>query len=282
MESVQRCKPLLGTFVEITLSGEQEADTLMYFSQLALEKIEYIQSALSFHDEQSELSKFNRWAMAPKPEGFIASPEFTQVLSLALSLHQESNGYFDIAVAPPLIQHGLLPAHMGKLPEHLGNTSHMHLDHNTITLSAPVCIDLGGIAKGFALDMALACIPKEITACINAGGDLRFNHWEKQSVGIQYAKRVGALKKWPMLDAALATSSSYHHKGKSAIICPITQGVIKRKGSISVFASSAMVADALTKLVWLMETADYLPLVEKYKAKIVRINRFGRSRQELR
>lgn len=281
MESVQRCKPLLGTFVEITLTAEQEADTLMYFSQLALEKIEYVQSALSFHDEQSELSKFNRWAMSPKPEGFIASPEFTQVLSLALSLYHESNGYFDIGVAPHLIQQSLLPAHLGRLPENLGNASHIHLDHNTITLSTPVCIDLGGIAKGFALDMALACVPGEITASINAGGDVRFNHWENQNVAIKYAKRGNAQKRSPMLDAALATSNHYHHKNKSAIVCPIAQKPIKRKGSISVFASSAMLADALTKLVWLMEKSDYQPLMEKYKAKILWINRFGHARQQL-
>ena len=58
---VRRCRPLLGTFVEITASGadENELNTAI---NAAFAVIEKIQNLMSAHDADSELSLLNREA----------------------------------------------------------------------------------------------------------------------------------------------------------------------------------------------------------------------------
>jgi thiamine biosynthesis lipoprotein ApbE len=59
-----------------------------------------------------------------------------------------------------------------------------------------------------------------------------------------------------MQAAALATSGHYFLEGKQAITHPLHDLVLSQNQSVSVFADSCMVADALTKVACLCEDAD--------------------------
>ncbi len=274
---IQRCKPLLGTFVEVTVAGECEEHRLIEWSERLFEMIAALQSQLSFHDKSSELSIFNRWALTreSREEVFEISSQLRKILALAVSLYRQSNGLYDIAVAPYLIADRQLPDHLPNTKSASGGCGDIVLDQRVVCVKRPLCVDLGGLAKGFVVDSALAQAPGDLQVTVNAGGDLRTNDWQGQTVALQYGRRASARRFYPLVNAALATSGNYHRRGHHGIINPRTGKPKKRGGSISVFAPSAMVADALTKLVWLAPVPLTKQLLNDYDAAAVVINRFG-------
>lgn len=102
MNSLSRCKPLLGTYVELTISAEESDDMLIDMSIAAYAEIENL---MSFHNPDSELSHIN---FAYKQACKI-SHETEEVLLKALEISKLSNGLFDISIAAKLIEQGLSP-----------------------------------------------------------------------------------------------------------------------------------------------------------------------------
>ncbi len=277
MQHVQRCKPLLGTFVEVSLCGACGRQELLECSEKIFCLITSLQNRLSFHAENSELSEFNRWALtnAGTSSTFSLSQELRSILTLAPDLHARSEGLYDICVAPLLVADKQLSEHLESITCAEGDSRDIQLSDNEVRVSRSLCVDLGGIAKGYAVDQAMTLVPDGISATISAGGDLVMNDWQGQSVGLRYGQRSGALRQTDMLNAAVATSGNYHRNGKHGIINPLTASPVKRAGSVSVFAASAMLADALTKAVWLSPSSLSKPLLEYYQASVIGINRFG-------
>ncbi len=277
VQHVQRCKPLLGTFVEVSLGGVCERQVLLECSEKIFCVINSLQNRLSFHSESSELSAFNRWALtnAGTSSTFSLSLELRDILTLALDLNAQSEGLYDICVAPLLVADKQLPAHLASIACAEGGSQDIQLTEAGAKVTRSLCVDLGGIAKGYAIDQAMALVPEGVSAVINAGGDLAMNDWQGQSVSLRYGRRSSALRQVDMLNAAVATSGNYHRRGKLGIINPLTGKPVKKGGSVSVFAASAMLADALTKAVWLSPTSLSKPLLDHYLASAVGINRFG-------
>jgi thiamine biosynthesis lipoprotein len=132
--------------------------------------------AVSFHDEGSDVSRLNRGAYET---AIRVHPWTFEVLEIALDLHSRSNGMFDIRIAPALQKLGLLPYHGGDLAGDAPRIS----GHGGIELLAgqrvrfhdrATQIDLGGIAKGFAVDRAIDALRDHgmPSGLVNAGGDL--------------------------------------------------------------------------------------------------------------
>jgi len=276
--SLTRCRPLLGTFVEISLKGVSDRAQLIAYSILAFDEIERIHHLLGFHNPDSELTRLNKKLLSAPLKDQPLSIDMVNVLTLALTIHQQSLGFFDVTIADNLINTKLLPNHFGHIDNCVGNSADLTLTHNTISSKSPVCIDLGGIAKGYAVDCALALVPSSVRCTINAGGDLKSNDWQNQWVHVKYAQRESALRKKKMLQQAVATSGTYYHDDHSAIINPITATEHKFKGCVSVFSSSAMLSDALTKAVILMPSNQAKKLLRVYNAHAILTNRFGFSR----
>src|SRR4051794_376414 len=102
---LRRCRPLLGTFVEITARGPDTV-ALSAAIEAAYSAIGRTQSLLSYHDSSSELSLLNREASL-RP---IRVDAWTrQVLVVSQRIHAASNGDFDPTIAPCLESAGLLP-----------------------------------------------------------------------------------------------------------------------------------------------------------------------------
>ncbi|MFM2081579.1 MAG: hypothetical protein RL380_270, partial [Verrucomicrobiota bacterium] len=138
---LRRCRPLLGTFVEITARGSVEA------VNAAFAAVERVQNLLSAHDSASELSLLNREAAT---RVVTVSRETFAVLRCADRLAQESHGAFDYTVAPTLAAWGLLPIHLSR--KNPGNWRDvLLLPHRQVRFLRPLALDLGGIAKGFAV-----------------------------------------------------------------------------------------------------------------------------------
>ena len=259
VHSVKRCRPQLGTFVEITLSGRQSETALHKAADKAFEMIGCVQSLMSFHDSASEVSRLNQCGhLAP----LAVHPWTWRVLAAALELSRETDGIFDISIAPHLIRSGYLPRHGPvRTYRQAGRWEDIRLlDGNRVIFDQPLMLDLGGIAKGFAIDKAADYLETcgLTSAVVNAGGDLRVIGTPPASVGLRDpAAPRGNFLPAAMLRRALATSATYFSRKKRAgvevspIVHPRSGKPVRNGTSVSVFAPTCMEADALTKAVLL-------------------------------
>jgi thiamine biosynthesis lipoprotein len=236
---------------------------------------------MSFHDELSELSALNRLALTNQAKHVPVSQDLDYVLSFASELNRLTQGLYDITVAPSLIKSKQLPNHLAIDVKNidslfrLGNGNNYQCKNRVFSADKPLCIDLGGIAKGYAVDCALSKVPESIYCCINAGGDLAMNHWQNKKMQLRYAKRAKALKTVKMQNRALATSGNYYRENQSAIIKPSTKKQVRFSGSMSVFSSKVMVSDALTKAMILSSTSQKMMLAKYYNAQAIKVNSLG-------
>ena len=273
MNSISRCKPLLGTYVRLTLTADAARETLLAMSVRAFARIQRVERLMSFHDPDSELSRLNRLAhRQPCP----VSAETGAVLRQAQRLSRASHGLFDISIAPALIRQGLLPAVDADI-DASANWRDLRLENGQVSFAKKMLIDLGGIAKGYAVDQAMSVLSDDIDAVINAGGDIRMNRWRDKTVSIRYAasghdQTVEA----PMRAAAVASSAGYYLNGKSAIIAPGQKQAPASPCVYSVFASNCMLADALTKIAFL--SGGRHDLIRASGARLLCVDRRGRVR----
>ncbi len=249
MNSIRQCKPLLGTYVEIHITADEDDDSLLDRSLAAFDEISRVQRLMSFHDAESELTRINQSAHLGEIE---ISPDLSRVLAFAEKLNRTSLGYFDPAIAPELVRRGLLPDH-GNLTDQTSRWNSVVLQESSIRFLEPLKIDLGGIAKGYAVDCALAVIGHGMDATVNAGGDLAMTHWQGRDVEIRTPGSGGrATVRKAMENRAIATSAAYYLGDQQVIIDPHDGCPFPGKQSISIFSKSCMVADALTKVALLM------------------------------
>ena len=271
---IKRCKPLLGTYVEVSVSSESDDNTLLDITEYVFSEIQRIENLMSFHNPDSELSYVNREAYR---HSCPISKDMEEVLTAALTLSKITNGIYDISIAPTLVRNGLLPDYLPNVDDEQANWQDVSIVNGNISFERKVLLDLGGIAKGYAVDRAL-CIVKNLVEniTVNAGGDLRMKEWSGQSVGIKASNTKGLkfIIRAPMHQAAVATSGNYYMgRNKSSIIHPSTKKAVKDKRSVSVFASSCMLADALTKVAFL--DINLMPIFNSYGAKVISVDENG-------
>jgi FAD:protein FMN transferase len=257
--SLRRARPLLGTFVEIGVeaapAGEAEAAIEAAFAAVAK-----VHELMSYHEQASDVTRLNREA-CERP--VAVDPWTFEVLEAALDLNRRSGGAFDIAVAPALERLGLLPRRARQaLPVRASGDDLIELSagRRVRFRDRGVRIDLGGIAKGFAVDRAVAALREHGICCglVNAGGDLAAFGPQAQPVDIRDPLSPGRLAcRIQIREEALATSGArfdLHGPGagaETAVIDPATGKPADAVCGASVRAPSCLLADALTKVVML-------------------------------
>lgn len=270
---LRQARPLLGTIVELVVDGLAEKAARGAMAD-AFAVVAEVQQRMSYHDPASVLSRINGEAAARAVE----LDEWTfAVLSAAAEMHRVSRGVFDVTVAPHLEALGFLPPTGGLL--NLATFQDVELrPDRTVRFRRPgMRIDLGGIAKGFAVDQAIAALQRSGVprGLVNAGGDLRAFGDTPFPVAIRHPDDPRAtLTTVTLQNAALATSAHYFADrlvpGSTAgpIIDPHTGAQARRIRSASVRAGSAMLADALTKIVMLAGEAA-LPALTHFHADAI-------------
>jgi thiamine biosynthesis lipoprotein len=238
---LKRCRPLLGTFVEVTSDREDAIEAAF----AAVEKVHRLMSA---HEPDSDVSRVNRFAHIRPVE---VHDWTARVIERALSWSERSEGAFDVVRAGKrALGRGFVPHHAGQPAPEAGHWTWLEIQGASARLLKPGCIDLGGIAKGFAVDRATEALRRGgcERGLVNAGGDLRGFGAEPWPVNL-----VEPLSRRPVAaididNEALATSAglsigedrlSFDHIGGKS-----------RWTSVSVVARNACDADALTKIVW--------------------------------
>ena len=177
-----------------------------------------------------------------------------EVLALSNRLNQASKGAFDPC----------LPSAAGRLGDLEFVLPHSVIPHQ------PLHIDLGGIAKGYAVDRALMAL--RAAGCheglVNAGGDLAAFGARVRSVVVRDSRSGDCVVE--LRNAALATSDvcgaakpsehrGYYHGADRREI---------RSGSVTVSAANAAIADALTNCL-LAANESSEALLETFGARLV-------------
>jgi len=227
---------------------------------------------MSFHDPQSELSRVNRDAYA-RPVAI--SGHLRRVLTTAARLSALSGGRFDVTTASTLVRWGYLP----KRPvsgQASGDWRDIHLANDgSVRLKRPLLVDLGGIAKGYAVDLAIAVLRRAGVpeACVNAGGDLRFYGARARQILVRDPADVTRLYALSgMTAAAIATSCAStnrrrHGTGwRTPLVDPLSRRACAASSSVTVVARSCLYADALTKPV-AIDAAGAEPLLRRLRAR---------------
>ncbi|MBF7682125.1 FAD:protein FMN transferase [Acinetobacter sp. B5B] len=261
---------MLGTYVEIhvALSGTKKSVEQIHFAiSKAYEVIQKVQSLMSFHDESSALNQLNARAHLSDIQ---TDPWLYALLQRAKKIYDHSHGLFDCTIAPTLIEYGFLPKHhFHQTFNHIDVSQQdvMLLPENKIRFKQPLCLDLGGIAKGFAVDLAIHQLRSLgiKNAVVNAGGDLRVvgdmteQIYLRDSSQPQYMQSMGYLS-----NGAIATSGSYFSKRiykKNAVshfIHPLTHSSVFTEKNFTVLAPQAWLADALTKVLVLAKNTEHV------------------------
>lgn len=280
-DSIRRARPLLGTFVEIEVAGAPRSEMESAIGA-AFDAVAQVHQLMSFHEPDSDVSRLNREA-GTRP---VSVHAWTfRVLETAVELHRCSGGRFDITIAPALQAIGLLPSLKDKSAPIRRAPDAIELlpDREVRFRSTDVAIDLGGIAKGFAVDCA-AVVLRDLgipRGMVNAGGDLRAFGAQTHTVHIRNPRHPSrSICRIEVTDAALASTARRVDlvdgggSGSSAVIDPATQRPVSLIDGVTVRARSCMVADALTKIVMISGT-DAGELLESYRADALLISTDG-------
>src|SRR5258706_7997924 len=170
-----RARPLLGTLVEIRCdAADAHSGAAHRALQSAFATITTVQCLMSFQSPDSELSLLNCRAHR---EAVTVHRWTWRVLRACAELHRASDGLFDPALAAlRLVARGALPQPPGPVPSPEASFADvLFRSGQRIQFRRPLWLGLGGIAQGFAVDLAVATLRSRGVRCavVNAGGDLR-------------------------------------------------------------------------------------------------------------
>lgn len=231
--------------------------------------VEDIHRLMSFHEPDSELSRLNRDAWRTP----VRVGDHTRaVLSKALDVARASDGIFDPTVAPALVESGFLPAPAIGKPSPAASWRDIVLDAgDTVSFARPLWIDLGGIAKGYAVDCAVAHLATfgATRICVEAGGDLRLAGPEPEPVHLAGPSADREIPVLEVQDAAVASSGSLPQAdGRTAgpHIDPRTGRPCRTDRFVTVVAPRCIEADALTKVTMAAGTAA-APVLARFQAQ---------------
>ena len=267
-----RSFPVMGTVATLSFYGsEREAERADAAACAAFAQVE---SACSRHDPASELARLNREA-AERP--FVCGDVLWAVLQEARRAHALSGGAFDVTVDPLMRVWGFYRKR-GEAPsdaEIAAARDLVGLDlvrfddakHSVYFTRRGMAIDLGGIAKGYAADLAARAAVRcgVRRGVIDLGGTLRFLPEPPPGAAeymVAIRRPVGSGENAPgnfaaAPGSAVSTSGSYEryivYRGKRMghLIDPATGRPGERRGSVTVTAPEAVTADWLSSAVYL-------------------------------
>lgn len=268
-DRVRRARPLLGTLVEISLAGNGE-EGLHRAAASAFDEIARIHELMSLHSGCSDLYRLNN---APLGSAVRVDARTWRVLDIALGVARASDGVFDVTIGASMMRRGDLPWMLNEAPDANATFRDVELvPDQHVRLHRRLAIDVGGVAKGYAVDRAVAVLQQcgVSAGCVNAGGDLRVFGEEAVLAQVRDPDdptRIGARVDVQAL--ALATSASYASVlpfvAAGAVLDPRNGQPAPSGRSATVRAPDCAQADALAKCLLLLGEAC-TPLLRDYRA----------------
>lgn len=280
---------VMGTFARV-VAVAADSNTARNCIEAAFAEIERVDRLMSKYKSDSEISELNRdgfsWAVK-------VSKSTYEVLQRSIEFGKLSGGAFDVTVGPLVdLWHSAeeansLPAdaEIEEVRSKVG-CDKLILDANEGSIRFAVegmRVDLGGIAKGYAIDKAVEAMRKGGAAggMVVIGGEIQCfglppggqKNWR---IGLQDPERAkdGFDAGTPLLvlrltNAAVATSGHYRRfvtiggKRYSHIVDPESGRSSESLASVTIICSSSTGADALATAVAVMGKEKGLALIEQ-------------------
>lgn len=250
-------------------------------AEAAFERIAALDASLSDYDAASELRRLS----ASSQGGAMAAPvevsrELFEVLAHARQVSERTDGAFDVTVGP-FVRLWRRSARQGELPSAARLAAaalavgyqHVVLDEDARTVRLQcggMRLDLGGIAKGYALDEALAVL-RDLgidRALVDGGGDVAVGEPPPGSAGWRVAVEGSASVTLILARAAVATSGDAYRGVTidgvrySHVVDPRTGLGVTSRITATVVAPTGMHADALASALCVLGTEAGLALIE--------------------
>ena len=273
---------VMGTFANITAVAA-DSRTAKACVEAAFSQLKRVDELMSDYKSDSQLSQVNRDAFK---EPVHVDDDLFEVLDIAVEYSGQTDGAFDVTVGPVVKlwreaeETGALPPEedIAQAGSKVGFEK-LILDRENKTVRFKVDgmrLDLGGIAKGYAIDLAIEAMQKAgaIGGLVDVGGDVRCfgppsDSKESWLVGLQDPSVENQLLLVLKLrGVAVATSGGYRRfaeidgKKYSHIINPQASSAADELVSVSIVARTATAADALATAVSVMGREKGLALVE--------------------
>lgn len=260
-----------------------EANDVLHEAENALRGFE---AKLSVWLNRSELSQLNR---APSGEELLLSDCTRAVLHAAYQAHRDTAGVFDVTCRPQIelwrraAKSGATPT--GRELAAARDQSNWQLVRLTrrgaVKEAATVQFDLGGIAKGYAIDRAIELMKRQgwHGGLVNLGGDIRCfgttPTGEPWTIDIQDPFSEGKLGSLVATDVAVCTSGDYRRyfevngRRRSHIIDPRTGLPTEASCSVTVIAADAVTADVWATALSVLGPAGLEALPEGIDALVI-------------
>lgn len=285
-------KVVMGTFAHI-VAVAPDRRTAEAGIEAAFRQQQEIERLMSYHRSDSELSRINREAFG---RAVKISQATLDVLRTAMEFSKLSAGAFDVTVGPLVdlwrsAGEANVPPTESELLEARAKVGweKVILDANELTVRFTVKgmkIDLGGIAKGYAIDRSVEAMRKcgVFGGMVDIGGNIRcFGRpaygkpkWmiavQDPNVSPDDLSGGKPLLVLELTDEAVATSGHYRRfvtvqgKRHSHIIDPHTGSDSDKLASVTIIAPDAITADALSTAVSVMGAEKGLALIEAHVA----------------
>ncbi|MBT5248621.1 MAG: FAD:protein FMN transferase [Bacteroidetes Order II. Incertae sedis bacterium] len=263
---VHRSAHIMGTPIRVSmpLASFQSAQADASFS-----RIQRVSDLLTVHDNGSQLMQMNssagRWT---------TGKEISDVARAALTIGHQTDGALDVTILPAMRRFEFLP---GKESEPYGiDFTQLEVKGQTVRMAkSGFETDLGGIAKGYAVDQAISSLQEERVkaALLDAGGDLYAlgrpepdNRWK---IGIRHPNRDHDLIATIEIEnEAVATSGTYvqtrtiNGKVMSHLMNPRTGRSVDHVKSSTIVAPNTMTADGLATATAVMQPGAAQSLIE--------------------
>lgn len=270
-------RPAMGTILEITLHAEAAAlarETLAELFALAAR----LDATLTLYDPQSGLSRLNRAAGRGPIE---VDPELAQILEASVGYSRVTKGSFDVTVRPLVAlwtqagQTGVPPS-AGELARAraLVGAGQIRVEGSRVALAREgVSVDLGGIAKGWALDRMLPLLRERgiARALLDFG---QSSLWALGAPPGTEGWRLlvrgpgdGALGVLTLSDQALSVSGSLAQRVEiegrryGHVLDPRSGLPLERRRQALVVARNAALAEALSKALLILGETEGVALV---------------------
>lgn len=274
---------VMGT-VAVVRAAAPDSATALAALDAAWEAFAQVDARMSTWRDDSDLARVNAGA-ATAP---VAAPaDLLQVVAAAMRVAEASGGAFDPTVLPLLRAWGLHggPAREPAADELAGllavtGARHVRVDTVAGTIAfarAGVALDLGGIAKGHALDAARRAMIAAGAAAgvLDLGGNLMvFGHGERPVAIVAPDDPDAVVGAVTVKDAAVATSGQYERfvevagRRRGHILDPRTGLPSARAGSVTVIAPTGLEADALSTALFVLGPDGAPALLARHRGAV--------------
>ncbi|MEH7115908.1 FAD:protein FMN transferase [Neobacillus vireti] len=278
---MKKTKLFMDTFVDIQVVTRECRDAVEAKIERAFNAFQKVEQACSRFTSSSELMLATQSVGTPVQ----ISPLLFEPLHFAIELAMLTDGVFDPTVGKVMEQQGFNRHYLtGDIIEsHSADTVtyqdiFLNNQTRTLTLKKPLVIDLGAVAKGFAIDLAAHELKDLEGFVVNAGGDLFAGgldeYGQPWKIGIQHPyHKEQLIETVEVSDQAICTSGSYERRNPVKpdlhhLMNPKTRQSPNDWVSVSIIAPFAMMADAFS-------TASFLLGGEKAKGFLGEMNLKG-------